>query len=72
VTEPTLEALRQRYAIDFAEKMCVLQDMPSLRACRLAAAAHDLDADALLVAWIRQLLSAGAPVLDRGAEAAQS
>lgn len=49
-------------AIDFAERMCALQDMPAMRACKLAATVYDLDADALLTAWLRRLIEFRGPV----------
>lgn len=45
-------------AIMFAERLVDTQDMPAMKACRVAAVTHDLDADALVVEWMRRLLAA--------------
>ncbi|MDZ4254275.1 MAG: hypothetical protein U1A72_17040 [Sulfuritalea sp.] len=45
-------------AIMFAERLVDLQDMPAMKACRVAAATHDLDAEALVTEWCRRLLAA--------------
>lgn len=46
---------RVKLAIQFAER---LSDMgtPTLRACELAAAAHRLTTEDVLIAWLRKLL----------------
>lgn len=53
MTDPRIDL-----ALRFAEELILLQDMPATKAAKVAAAAHDVDADQLVTAWIGRLLAA--------------